>query len=305
MRTLIAIVASSTFYVALAPFVVADESKQPGTDSSPSASSDAWRFRFYQGRWWYWLPTNYWAVYEDGRWLMPILGDPPAGMKPSSSAATRATYKTGAATPAGIRSKTEGSPPADATATNNTEGGSFSEDYPAVPLGPEEAGQSAEYYMSAGSTFSRHAHEHAQILERYAASGEAVPARIVKEQAAAIHHDVDQAHKSFSKLAAADAAENENLPPDAAIKNFQQELRKATELLQQLEAQVQHLSAVQAELVRGQSAIIANLLRQADEAAEVAEERAAGEQRELEFGSMGRRPPGTIQREKNSPRGEE
>ena len=225
--------------------------KDGGDGASPN---DTWRFKFYQGRWWYWLPTNYWAVYENGRWLMPVGGIAAARAKPSSSATTAAAAK-------------------------NAEGGTFAEDYPAAPVGPEEARQSTEYYMSVGSAFNRHAHEHAQILERFAASGETVPAKIVKEQAAAIHHDVEQAQKSFSRLATSDDNdEDEDLPVAAAIKKLQGGLRKVSESLQRLEGQVQQQTAVQAELVRGQTAIISDLLTQANAAAEAAEE----EQRKYE-----------------------
>ncbi|HVX14877.1 MAG TPA: hypothetical protein VHC22_27050 [Pirellulales bacterium] len=27
-----------------------------------------WRYRYHEGRWWYWLPSNSWAVYDNGRW---------------------------------------------------------------------------------------------------------------------------------------------------------------------------------------------------------------------------------------------
>ena len=35
------------------------------TDKSKSIS---WRYRYHNGRWWYWLPSNSWAVYDNGRW---------------------------------------------------------------------------------------------------------------------------------------------------------------------------------------------------------------------------------------------
>lgn len=28
-----------------------------------------WRYRRHAGRWWYWLPKNQWAVWENGRWV--------------------------------------------------------------------------------------------------------------------------------------------------------------------------------------------------------------------------------------------
>jgi hypothetical protein len=202
--------------------------------------NDAWRFKFHQGRWWYWLPSNHWAVYENGRWLMP----------PSESPASANTSRAN-------------------TAAKSEESGSFAEDYPAGPAGPEDEGKSAGYYLSVGGTYSKHAHEHAEILERYAGSGETVPAKIVKEQAQAIHRDVEQAEKSFSKLT---TAANDPSPVGETISKLQEGLRQVTETLKLLEKQVQRQGAVQATLVRAQTAIIDNLLTQAHEAARAAEE---------------------------------
>jgi hypothetical protein len=28
-----------------------------------------WRYRFHEGRWWYWMPDQRWMVYENGRWV--------------------------------------------------------------------------------------------------------------------------------------------------------------------------------------------------------------------------------------------
>jgi hypothetical protein len=27
-----------------------------------------WRYRYHNGRWWYWTPNNYWMYYGGGRW---------------------------------------------------------------------------------------------------------------------------------------------------------------------------------------------------------------------------------------------
>lgn len=32
-------------------------------------SSERWRYTYHQGRWWYWLPSHSWAVYQQGRWV--------------------------------------------------------------------------------------------------------------------------------------------------------------------------------------------------------------------------------------------
>jgi hypothetical protein len=38
--------------------------REPG----PSAGQ-AWRYRWHEGRWWYWLPSQEWAVWIDGQWM--------------------------------------------------------------------------------------------------------------------------------------------------------------------------------------------------------------------------------------------
>lgn len=34
-----------------------------------TANDQSWRYRYYQGRWWYWRPSNSWAVYDQDRWV--------------------------------------------------------------------------------------------------------------------------------------------------------------------------------------------------------------------------------------------
>ncbi|HWB12712.1 MAG TPA: hypothetical protein VG826_26035 [Pirellulales bacterium] len=271
MKSLIGLVAllSITYVSTPSPAADADTAGIAGHVATVDRSSEAWRFKFHRGRWWYWLSTGYWAVYEDGQWLMPVQGNPPPEAKSSSPAPRAPTNRTGASSPA-------------ATATNHSKGGSFAEDYPAVSLG-QVPRQSADDHMSVGRAFGRSAHEHVQIMERYAASGETVPAKIVREQAAAIHHDVEQAQQSFSRVSMADndGNEDENLPDAAAIKKLRQQLRKATESIRQLQSQVQQQRAVEAQLVRGQTAIISALLKQADEAADAAARAEAKREQEM------------------------
>lgn len=33
------------------------------------ADDSSWRYRFHQGRWWYWRSSNSWAVYDQNRWV--------------------------------------------------------------------------------------------------------------------------------------------------------------------------------------------------------------------------------------------
>jgi hypothetical protein len=61
---------------------------QPADEAAPSARSAArddnqWRYRQYEGRWWYWLPSNRWVMWQDGRWV-----DPPAQSLPAETIET-------------------------------------------------------------------------------------------------------------------------------------------------------------------------------------------------------------------------
>jgi hypothetical protein len=31
-------------------------------------SNDRWRYTFYNGTWWYWLPEKQWVFWQDNRW---------------------------------------------------------------------------------------------------------------------------------------------------------------------------------------------------------------------------------------------
>jgi len=44
----------------------------PRADEAPApraAGGDDWRYRWHEGRWWYWLPSERWVYWEDGRWV--------------------------------------------------------------------------------------------------------------------------------------------------------------------------------------------------------------------------------------------
>src|SRR6185312_12325014 len=43
-------------------------SPKPAPAARP-AKSDAWRYAYHQGRWWYWQPSNSWVYYQDRRWI--------------------------------------------------------------------------------------------------------------------------------------------------------------------------------------------------------------------------------------------
>lgn len=41
-----------------------------GAASRPAADkSGRWRYKYHDGRWWYWLPSNSWVFYHNKRWV--------------------------------------------------------------------------------------------------------------------------------------------------------------------------------------------------------------------------------------------
>ena len=36
-----------------------------------AAGGESWRYRFYNGYWWYWMPDNRWLCYMNGQWVSP------------------------------------------------------------------------------------------------------------------------------------------------------------------------------------------------------------------------------------------
>jgi len=43
----------------------------PGVQTQTAPNSDQWRFRQFNGRWWYWLPANRWVVWHNNAWIAP------------------------------------------------------------------------------------------------------------------------------------------------------------------------------------------------------------------------------------------
>ena len=247
MRAMIAAFALVSAAWAAWPVLAAppEDAKRGPVAAARPGSSDAWRYKLHQGRWWYWISANRWAVYNNGSWLL----------SPKQAPAATAPVP---------------SPGKPTAAIQQEESGSFDEDYPALPVESEAGNHPAEHYLSVGNVYSQHAHEHAQVLQRYAASDDTVPANIVREQAKAIRHDVEQAQKSFARVAAADKETNDE-SRTGAIQELQAELQKVTDSVRRLESVVRQQGEVQARLVRGQTAVVSRLLQQANEAARAAE----------------------------------
>ena len=167
----------------------------PVNDVTDENAGEAWRFRFYQGHWWYWLPSNRWAVYENRHWLTAP-GETPALVGASAAPKTEAVPKE-----------------------------SFAEDYPAFGDTPESlelSRQSAEDHLVMAKTYSMFAKEHAHILERYATFAETVPAEVVREHAGTIRHQVERAEKVFVRLT---HAVNGNATSAGSVDKIQQSPR--------------------------------------------------------------------------------
>jgi hypothetical protein len=37
--------------------------------SNAPAGGESWRYRQHNGRWWYWLPSNRWVIWDGGQWI--------------------------------------------------------------------------------------------------------------------------------------------------------------------------------------------------------------------------------------------
>lgn len=49
----------------------AEASKPADPNAPPSADPEGerWRYRFYHGRWWYWLPSERWVIWNGKKWI--------------------------------------------------------------------------------------------------------------------------------------------------------------------------------------------------------------------------------------------
>lgn len=40
-----------------------------GTQTTTSAPAESWRFKWFNGQWWYYTPSNQWLIWADGQWV--------------------------------------------------------------------------------------------------------------------------------------------------------------------------------------------------------------------------------------------
>jgi hypothetical protein len=114
-----------------------------------------------------------------------------------------------------------------------------------------------KYQLALAKTYNMQAHDHARMLDKYAALGERVPADVVQEHAAAIRFNAKAARKSFARLG--ETAKNPAIAGQLA--QMQQRLNKVTELADRLEAQAAQEGSGEAQLIGSQSAEISRQLR--------------------------------------------
>ena len=80
MRFLLSVAAASVLFGASATAQAWEEPAAPQTRKTPSAAAavdqksgpatgEKWRFRQHQGLWWYWLPSEKWVYWSDGKWV--------------------------------------------------------------------------------------------------------------------------------------------------------------------------------------------------------------------------------------------
>jgi hypothetical protein len=94
--------------------------------------------------------------------------------------------------------------------------------------------QGGKYHVAAGKTYNMQAHDHARILQKYAALGEQIPAEVVRDHAAAIRFNTEAANRSYTRLGKS-AGNNAALAKQ--VKQLQDRLAKVSGSLKQLEAE--------------------------------------------------------------------
>jgi hypothetical protein len=46
-----------------------DADSTPSDGGTPGAQGERWRYKQHDGLWWYWLPSNNWVYWTDGKWV--------------------------------------------------------------------------------------------------------------------------------------------------------------------------------------------------------------------------------------------
>jgi hypothetical protein len=114
-----------------------------------------------------------------------------------------------------------------------------------------------KFHLALSKTYNMQAHDHARLLDKYAALVKSVPAEIVGEHASAIRTASQAAKKNFAKLAKS-APNNVDLAKQ--IERLQKRLDQVTDLTKQLEGQAAEKES-ESQTLRKQLGEISRLLR--------------------------------------------
>ncbi|HXT59536.1 MAG TPA: hypothetical protein VN699_12925 [Pirellulales bacterium] len=73
-RTVVAVglLAAAAWQIPAVQAQVTSRAISPGSEvasGSVSERIDPWRYKYHDGHWWYWLPSNSWVFYDNQRWV--------------------------------------------------------------------------------------------------------------------------------------------------------------------------------------------------------------------------------------------
>ena len=109
-----------------------------------------------------------------------------------------------------------------------------------------------QYHLATAKTYNVQSHDHARILQKYAAADAMVPEDVVQEHVAAIRFSVAGAKKAVNKLS---QAEPRNAELSKQVAQLQQRYDKVNTLLKELEGQVSKNSVKQQTVISQTQAI--------------------------------------------------
>ncbi|HEV7223016.1 MAG TPA: hypothetical protein VGN42_09975 [Pirellulales bacterium] len=100
--------------------------------------------------------------------------------------------------------------------------------------------QVGKYYLALGRTHNMQAHDHARLLQKYAALSDQVPADVIHDHVAAIRFNAEAAKKSFARQG---KSAGDNVALAHHVEQLQKRLDKVIASVNQLEDQLAGKSA--------------------------------------------------------------
>jgi hypothetical protein len=55
----------------IAPGAPSSAARVDTQSSTRPRDENSWRYKYHDGRWWYWLPSERWVMWQNGRWIDP------------------------------------------------------------------------------------------------------------------------------------------------------------------------------------------------------------------------------------------